>query len=127
MGAGTEEGSGPNGPGHPCPPGAPVTATVPNTARGAVPFAQRHIGPNDADIATMLGAVGYGSLHDLVSAAVPAIIQWRDDLMEGKILLRDVVDLEATMGGEYKVTEKAAKAHALKVARDSFTPPKPDN
>jgi RNA polymerase primary sigma factor len=28
-----------------------------------------------------------------------AIIQWRDDLMEGKILLRDVVDLEATMGG----------------------------
>ncbi len=28
-----------------------------------------------------------------------AIIQWRDDLMDSKILLRDVVDLEATLGG----------------------------
>ena len=28
-----------------------------------------------------------------------AIIQWRDDLVDGKILLRDVVDLEATQGG----------------------------
>ena len=28
-----------------------------------------------------------------------AIIQWRDDLVDGKILLRDVVDLDATQGG----------------------------
>ena len=30
--------------------------------------------------------------------AIQSIIRWRDDLTEGKILLRDVVDLEATMG-----------------------------
>jgi RNA polymerase primary sigma factor len=28
-----------------------------------------------------------------------AIVQWRDALMEGKMLLRDIIDLEATMGG----------------------------
>jgi RNA polymerase primary sigma factor len=28
-----------------------------------------------------------------------AIIGWRDELMQGKILLRDVIDLDATMGG----------------------------
>jgi RNA polymerase primary sigma factor len=30
---------------------------------------------------------------------IQAIIGWRDDLLEGKMLLRDAVDLEATMGG----------------------------
>src|SRR5690606_33242401 len=30
---------------------------------------------------------------------IQAIVNWRDDLVDGKILLRDVVDLEATMGG----------------------------
>jgi RNA polymerase primary sigma factor len=28
-----------------------------------------------------------------------AIVQWRDALMDGKMLLRDIIDLEATMGG----------------------------
>jgi hypothetical protein len=30
--------------------------------------------------------------------------------------------LETTMGSEYKPSEKAAKAHALKVAMDHFSP-----
>ncbi|MBE0532014.1 MAG: RNA polymerase sigma factor RpoD [Rhodospirillales bacterium] len=30
---------------------------------------------------------------------VKAIVQWHDDLVEGKILLRDIIDLEATYGG----------------------------
>jgi RNA polymerase primary sigma factor len=28
-----------------------------------------------------------------------ALVQWRDALMDGKMLLRDIIDLEATMGG----------------------------
>jgi hypothetical protein len=47
------------------------------------------------------------------------------DALESSEIYKAV--LETTLGGEYKVTEKAAKAHALKVARDSFTPPKADN
>ena len=35
-------------------------------------FAQRHIGPSDDDQAQMLKAVGYASLEDLTSAALPA-------------------------------------------------------
>ena len=35
-------------------------------------FAHRHIGPSDDDQAQMLKAVGYGSLDDLTSAALPA-------------------------------------------------------
>ena len=71
--------------------------------------------------------------------SIPKLIEKEDALKQHlKELRQDLKDalesseiykavLEATMGGEYKVTEKAAKAHALKVARDSFTPPKPDN
>lgn len=34
--------------------------------------------------------------------------------------------LETTMGSEYKPSEKAAKAHALKVAVDHFSPKAPE-
>lgn len=47
------------------------------------------------------------------------------DALESSDIYKAV--LETTLGGEYKVTEKAAKTHALKVARDSFTPPKAEN
>ncbi|MDJ0952228.1 MAG: aminomethyl-transferring glycine dehydrogenase [Acidimicrobiia bacterium] len=42
-------------------------------------FADRHIGPNDADIATMLAAVGVESLDELTDRSVPASIRIRDD------------------------------------------------
>ncbi|MEP6695920.1 MAG: aminomethyl-transferring glycine dehydrogenase [Pseudonocardiales bacterium] len=41
----------------------------------AVPFSRRHIGPDAEDQAKMLAVVGYGSLSDLVGAAVPDLIR----------------------------------------------------
>ena len=43
-------------------------------------FADRHIGPDDSGINTMLDAVGYPSLAALVEAAVPAAIR-QDDVL----------------------------------------------
>src|SRR4051794_33847352 len=34
-------------------------------------FADRHVGPDDAQVATMLGALGFRSLEELMAAAVP--------------------------------------------------------
>ncbi|MBM4109332.1 MAG: aminomethyl-transferring glycine dehydrogenase [Phycisphaerae bacterium] len=38
-------------------------------------FAHRHIGPNDAEVAEMLGLLGYRSLDELTDATVPASIR----------------------------------------------------
>jgi len=38
-------------------------------------FIARHIGPNDAEIAQMLGVVGHASLEALTDAIVPASIK----------------------------------------------------
>ena len=38
-------------------------------------FVERHIGPNDAEIAHMLGVVGHASLDALTDAIVPASIK----------------------------------------------------
>ena len=43
-----------------------------------------------------------------------AIIEWRDQLSEGKLLLRDVIDLEATYGGGPEAA--ASRAEAAKAA-----------
>ena len=43
-------------------------------------FVDRHIGPNDDDIATMLEAIGVASLEDLTARAVPESIRIRDAL-----------------------------------------------
>ena len=40
----------------------------------SMPFAGRHIGTDAEDQATMLAAVGYGSMEELVAAAVPGSI-----------------------------------------------------
>jgi glycine dehydrogenase len=62
-------------------------------------FATRHIGPSEADIAKMLAAIGYGSLDDLVNAAVPDAIKAFDGLeldalSEAEVLaaLRELAD-----------------------------------
>ena len=39
-------------------------------------FADRHIGPDDGQVARMLEAVGFSSLDDLMAAAVPPAIRW---------------------------------------------------
>jgi glycine dehydrogenase len=46
----------------------------------ALPFAARHIGPDDAQVATMLEALGHDSLDSLMAAAVPAGIRAAESL-----------------------------------------------
>ena len=48
--------------------------------RGARPFVDRHIGPDDGAIADMLKAVGFESLEALMDAAVPGRIRASDAL-----------------------------------------------
>ncbi len=43
-------------------------------------FVDRHIGPNDAEIATMLSAIGHDSLESMTDAIVPASIRSRSPL-----------------------------------------------
>ncbi|MBL1175705.1 aminomethyl-transferring glycine dehydrogenase [Pantanalinema sp. GBBB05] len=43
-------------------------------------FAERHIGPNDADIAEMLKVVGFDSLDALIDATIPAAIRLKQPL-----------------------------------------------
>ncbi|MFG3711593.1 aminomethyl-transferring glycine dehydrogenase [Micromonospora sp. NPDC047730] len=43
-------------------------------------FAARHIGPDPADERRMLEAVGYGSIDELMDAAIPEVIRWHGTL-----------------------------------------------
>ncbi|RBQ06082.1 glycine dehydrogenase (aminomethyl-transferring) [Micromonospora sp. LHW51205] len=43
-------------------------------------FADRHIGPGPADERRMLEAVGYGSVDELMDAAIPEVIRWHGTL-----------------------------------------------
>ena len=43
-------------------------------------FASRHIGPDAGDVERMLEALGFGSLDDLMAAAVPQGIRSAEDL-----------------------------------------------
>jgi glycine dehydrogenase len=52
----------------------PSTHTPPTAVAGDT-FIPRHIGPSDADVATMLDALGYASLDALIDATVPAAIR----------------------------------------------------
>jgi len=38
-------------------------------------FAERHIGPNDAEVAKMLETIGYKSMNDFISATIPPEIR----------------------------------------------------
>ena len=52
-------------------------------------FVGRHIGPNDAEIATMLAAVGHDSLEAMTDAIVPASIKSADPLALGDSLTEE--------------------------------------
>ncbi|HEY6595828.1 MAG TPA: hypothetical protein VI011_17260, partial [Asanoa sp.] len=43
-------------------------------------FADRHVGPDTADERRMLDAVGYGSIDELMDAAIPEVIRWQGTL-----------------------------------------------
>src|SRR5947209_5320005 len=45
-----------------------------------LPFSARHIGPTPEDVAAMLKTVGYGSVEDLMAAAIPESIRWAGTL-----------------------------------------------
>ncbi len=47
---------------------------------GALPFVDRHIGLSPQDVDTMVAALGYASLDELMEAAVPGGIRSADDL-----------------------------------------------
>ncbi len=53
------------------------SSTAPSLAEldHVLPFVRRHIGLSDTDVATMLARLGYDSLDDLMTAAVPAAIR----------------------------------------------------
>ncbi len=67
-------------------------------------FARRHIGPTDAEMAAMLGELGYSSLEALIAATVPAAIRTSRPLglppARGE---REVLDDLAAMIGKNKV------------------------
>ncbi len=46
----------------------------------SIPFAERHIGPDDSDVQTMLAALGFSDLDAFTEAVVPDVIRWHDDL-----------------------------------------------
>ena len=59
-----------------------------------------------------------------------AIIGWRDELMLGKVLLRDVIDLDATMGGNavpVEVTEGEGEEAAEEVVAEAPEPESDDD
>ena len=58
---------------EPSAPGPPPSLAALDAARR--PFADRHIGLSDADVATMLDALGYDSLDALMDTAVPKAIR----------------------------------------------------
>ncbi|MEV5356740.1 aminomethyl-transferring glycine dehydrogenase [Streptomyces sp. NPDC052693] len=72
----------------------------------AVPFEQRHIGPDHEAQAKMLAQVGYGSLDELTAAAVPAVIKSAEALdlpsarSEAEVIaeLRSLADRNQVLG-----------------------------
>ncbi|WP_328337324.1 aminomethyl-transferring glycine dehydrogenase [Streptomyces violaceus] len=72
----------------------------------AVPFEQRHIGPDHEACAKMLAHVGYGSLDELTAAAVPAMIKSAEALdlpgarSEAEVIaeLRSLADRNQVLG-----------------------------
>ncbi|MGI5424464.1 aminomethyl-transferring glycine dehydrogenase [Streptomyces sp. CA-179760] len=72
----------------------------------AVPFEQRHIGPDHEACAKMLAHVGYGSLDELTAVAVPAVIKSAEALdlpgarSEAEVIaeLRSLADRNQVLG-----------------------------
>jgi glycine dehydrogenase len=58
----------------------PGTSVSLRRLEAAAPFAERHIGPSDADVQRMLAVLGYSALDELAKAAIPEAIRAFDDL-----------------------------------------------
>ena len=74
---------------------SPLSVPPPSTSH-LPPFAARHIGPDDAAIASMLAVVGQPSLDALTDAAVPGLIRSREALQ------LDAAESEAAVTAELR-------------------------
>jgi glycine dehydrogenase len=64
-------------------------------------FVDRHVGPSDADLAAMLGALGLDSLDALADAAVPAAIRLRGALdLPEPLSEQDLLAVLGSLGNE---------------------------
>ncbi len=72
-----------------------MATTIKRVERGIAEsdsFIARHVGPSGADVAEMLGTLGYSSLDDLIDATIPGGIRSRaplalpDPMTEGEVL-----------------------------------------
>ena len=60
-----------------------MATTIKHAERALAPaetFVPRHIGPTEADISAMLGALGFASLDELIDATIPEKIRYRRGL-----------------------------------------------
>src|SRR6266511_74618 len=64
-------------------------------------FASRHIGPSPEDVAAMLKTVGYGSVDELMGAAIPESIRWTGalDLPAAATEAQAIAELRALAAG----------------------------
>ena len=83
-----------------------ATSTTSDSPMGE--FVARHIGPDDADVARMLEAVGHDSLEALMAAAVPGGIR-----MAAALDLPDPLDEEATARALRKLASQNRPAEAM--------------
>ncbi|MCU1621557.1 MAG: Glycine dehydrogenase [decarboxylating] (glycine cleavage system protein) [Frankiales bacterium] len=61
-------------------PGQMATSLSLAALESAAPFATRHIGPSEDEVAKMLAVIGHGSLEDLAKTAVPDAIRATEQL-----------------------------------------------
>ncbi len=92
---------------------------MPETQR-ELEFADRHIGPDEADVAAMLSAIGQASLDDLIRATVPAaILRDRDlDLPTARSEFQALDDLRAMAAANRPLRSMIGMGY-----HDTITPP----
>jgi glycine dehydrogenase len=83
------------------------------------PFAQRHIGPDEAERASMLRTLGYGSLDELIDAVVPPAIRRPEPLA-----LAQALSEAETLAALRRIAEKnqVFRSYIGTGYHDTFTP-----
>ena len=76
-------------------------------------FATRHIGPSPEDVAAMLKTVGYGSVDELMDAAIPESIRWHGtlDLPPAATEAEAIAELRQLAGRNRPLVSKIGRAH----------------
>lgn len=69
-----------------------------------VRFADRHIGPRQADVERMLSVLGYATIEAFTQAVVPEVIRWNEALdLPAALTEEDVTSLAKSIANENKV------------------------